>query len=105
MMRKLKLFVLVLSFSLISGCSGSQIKEVTLENYDKITEGMSFNEVKKILGKPTIVFQEIEVKGIKAGTYAWEFKEDELVGVLAIENGRVKIKMPPQEKGSCNLRR
>jgi hypothetical protein len=103
-MKKIKL-VLISVILLFSGCNNDNKEEmsgdnsgtaVTLENYAKISEGMSFDEVKKILGKPAKTIREIEVEGITAGTYEWRTQDENLVFVIGIENGKVKIKMPPQ---------
>lgn len=47
--RRVLLFVAPFAAALLVGCAASR---VTLENYERVKEGMSMQDVEQILGKP-----------------------------------------------------
>jgi len=59
--------IALLVFGLVVGCSS----KVTQENYDKIHEGMSQDEVKAILGAPT-ESHDTSLGPISGGTWVWK---------------------------------
>ena len=70
--KKAKLIILSFIITvvlLLSGCGGAR---VTKENYDKIHNGMSFNEVVAILGDDYDVSSNAEYGGYNSGCYIWE---------------------------------
>jgi hypothetical protein len=66
-------------------CGGS----VSQENYDKVQNGMTMDEVQSILGKPS-ESSSVDVAGMSGTTAVWEGKE----GTISIQlaNGKVRAK-------------
>jgi len=59
--KKLVIFLLIASFSFLTGCS-----KLTRENYDKLKAGMTSEEIEKILGKADVCR-----KGLGAKSCTW----------------------------------
>jgi hypothetical protein len=75
---------------LLTGCGS----KVTQDNFDKIKNGMTHQEVLAILGKPTETSQG-DFAGLSTGTSTWKDK----TGVIQIQmlNGKVVLKNFSQE--------
>jgi hypothetical protein len=77
---------IVVVIGALSACSRSR---VTQENFDKIKNGMTFEEVKKILGEPADSAS-VDIGIFSGGTSTWKGKD----GTVSIQfvNGKVKAK-------------
>jgi PBP1b-binding outer membrane lipoprotein LpoB len=95
-MTKVKLLKAMISIALvifISGCLGSKINE---ENYKKVQEGMTMEQVKAILGEPTDASTKgvsIPMAGSLSGTLAtWKSSDGKITIELTFVNDKVKLK-------------
>jgi len=86
----------VISISLVllmTGCLGSKINE---ENYKKVQEGMTMEQVKAILGEPTDAKTDgisVPMVGSASGTQAtWKTSDGKITIELTFLNDKVKLK-------------
>jgi hypothetical protein len=81
--RKVLLSAALVMF--LVACGGG----VSQENYDKIQNDMTMDQVQSILGKPT-ESSSVDVAGMSGSTATWEGEE----GTISIQfmNGKVKAK-------------
>src|SRR5436190_22382441 len=84
-MRK-PLLVAVIVMSLFLAACGSRI---SAENYEKIHNGMSMEDVKKVLGKPTEV-SSFGIGDLSATTARWQGSSQTITVTFA--NNKVKLK-------------
>jgi hypothetical protein len=77
--------LLVAALVLVAGCSS----RINQENYEKIQNGMSVEEVNDILGKPTRL-ESFGIGGLSASTASWVGKTDTIT--VTFGNGTVKLK-------------
>ena len=78
------ILVAILSVFLL-GCA----PKVSQENYNKITSEMSYEAVKKILGKPTKTTR-VGLGEVSATTATWEGKQGNII--IQFFNNKVKLK-------------
>src|SRR5438128_296102 len=84
-MRK-PLLVAAVVMSLVLAACGSRI---SAENYEKIHNGMSMDEVKKVLGKPTEV-SSFGIGDLSATTARWVGRSQTIT--ITFANNKVKLK-------------
>lgn len=89
----LKSFIGIVVALLISGCLGSKINE---ENYKKVQEGMTMEQVKVILGDPSDAKADsisLPMVGSLSGTLAtWKSSDGKVTIELTFINDKVTLK-------------
>lgn len=66
--------------------------EITLEEFYQIQNGMTYDEVKNIIGCNGTLMQETEFMGTKSHMFSWEGKTIGSNAVIMFDNGRVMSK-------------
>lgn len=64
-------------------------EDITLEKYNKIQAGMSYEEVKTIMGKEGSLDSSSDLAGIKSEMYTWKAKDGFSSAVVMFQNGSV----------------
>ena len=70
-MRMHKYILLVVTMFALAACNHNPISRLTLDNYNKITEGMSKAQVEQLLGPPTKT-EEKQILMVKRTVYRYE---------------------------------
>ena len=81
-----KALIVVILVSFVVAACGSKVNQA---NFDKITTGMTEEEVKKILGPPTET-SSMSIAGFSGTSSKWEGKSGTIV--IQFFNGKVQIK-------------
>lgn len=82
----IKTLIAVILVSFVVAACGSKVNQA---NFDKITTGMTEDEVKKILGPPTET-SSMSIAGFSGTSSKWESKNGAIV--IQFFNGKVQIK-------------
>lgn len=66
--------------------------EATMDNYNKIETGMSYDDVKKVMGGEGILMSESKIMDIESSIYAWYASDHISNCTITMQNGKVSSK-------------
>ena len=97
MLRTMLFWCFLLSFTsfvtVIPAAGASERWKITSENYDRIKNGMTTDEIIEIFGKPFNILAEPRTAGSEADqaekTQIWIYRHHEVLVTIGFEQGRV----------------
>jgi hypothetical protein len=72
--------------------AASAFGEITLAQFNRVKNGMSFSQVKSILGPPTVEFMRVEYGDHSEVVYQWETRDGTGTAGVGLMNDKVTAK-------------